>query len=150
MKRCFKCGETKTLSEFYPHKAMGDGHLGKCKSCTKQDVHAHRQANLMEYRQYDRNRARQPHRIAQAKRVQAEWRIANPERRRAEVLLGNAVRAGRVQRWPVCAIPDCPSAPEAHHPNYDAPLDVVWLCPAHHKQTHAIAASYTAAERAGQ
>jgi len=37
-KICFKCGELKNLSEYYKHPAMGDGHLGKCKKCTKIDT----------------------------------------------------------------------------------------------------------------
>ena len=37
MKKCFKCGIEKELSEFYAHPRMGDGHLGKCKECTKSD-----------------------------------------------------------------------------------------------------------------
>jgi hypothetical protein len=37
MKKCFKCGIEKELSEFYAHPKMGDGHLGKCKECTKRD-----------------------------------------------------------------------------------------------------------------
>jgi hypothetical protein len=37
-KICFKCGVKKDLSEYYKHKQMRDGHLNKCKNCTKKDT----------------------------------------------------------------------------------------------------------------
>jgi len=39
-KICFKCNKMKLLTDYYKHKQMGDGLLGKCKSCTKEDTKA--------------------------------------------------------------------------------------------------------------
>lgn len=34
-KLCFICSLEKSLEDFYKHKGMDDGHLGKCKECCK-------------------------------------------------------------------------------------------------------------------
>jgi len=37
-KTCFKCGERMPIALFYRHPRMADGHLGKCKKCTRKDT----------------------------------------------------------------------------------------------------------------
>jgi hypothetical protein len=37
-KICFKCNEEKPLTDYYKHPRMGDGHLNKCKLCTRKDT----------------------------------------------------------------------------------------------------------------
>jgi hypothetical protein len=37
-KICFRCGKEKPLFDFYKHGQMADGHLNKCKDCTREDA----------------------------------------------------------------------------------------------------------------
>lgn len=65
---------------------------------------------------------------------QKRWREANPKKVWAQRALRSALAAGLIQQQP-CAV--CGEyAAEAHHPDYDKPADVVWLCRRHHKATH--------------
>lgn len=141
MKPCIKCSETKPLDEFYAHPMMEDRHLNKCKACTKADVRANRAARIEYYRAYDRQRAKQPHRVE----ARVEWQKENPKarpekdplKREARVKLRSAVLRGEVIRSPECEICAVPCDTHGHHDDYTKPLDVIWCCTACHALIHA-------------
>lgn len=134
MKTCFKCRVEKPLSEFYRHPRMADGHLNKCRDCAKRDVTWHRGANIEAIRAYDRARAKLPHVAARISRTTRAWRLANPEKARAHNAVSNAIRCGKLKRKP-CEV--CGSErSHGHHHDYSKPLDVRWLCAAHHQAEH--------------
>ena len=135
MKTCFKCLVQKPMEDFYKHVAMADGRLGKCKDCTKRDVNEHRLKNLEAIRAYDNRRSAQPHRVAARVVNTKEYRAAFPKRAKANAKVSRAVRAGLLKKQP-CWV--CGGDAVAHHPDYDRPLDVVWLCQPHHKLAHAL------------
>lgn len=59
------------------------------------------------------------------------WRRENPEKYRAQNAVNNALRAGRLEKGP-CEICGSTERVHGHHDDYSHPLDVRWLCPAHH------------------
>ena len=140
MKTCFKCGVCQPLSEFYRHERMADGHLNKCKACTKKDTFERRHGNGREkVLAYEMARSSRHERVELRKKTTKEWVERNPRERKCQNDVANAVRSGRLFKWPACAVPECESTrPVAHHPDYGQPLQVVWLCQAHHKQAHAL------------
>ena len=113
---------------------MADGHLGKCKECTRADVSANRAKRIDKYRAYDVARAKTPKRQKLAMRVMREYRRGNPERYTANTAVNNAIRDGRLVKQPceVCGRLDV----HGHHDDYTKPLEVRWLCPVHHKEHH--------------
>ena len=150
MKKCFKCGAEKPLTDFYKHKRMADGHLNKCKDCAKADTMANRADKLEYYREYDRKRhAEDPKRRAYTHAQSTAWRKSNPERsselakqwlarnpekRSAHIKVGNAIKSGKLVKEPceVCGSENV----HAHHDDYNKQLDVRWLCPQHHSLLH--------------
>lgn len=72
--------------------------------------------------------------VAKAQLAKSEWTDRNPEKRRAQNAIGNAVRDGRIQRLP-CEQCGAEKA-QAHHDDYSKPLDVRWLCAWCHAQHH--------------
>lgn len=157
-KKCFKCGETKSVSCFYKHKGMADGYLGKCKDCAKKDVKENRDLNKEYYLEYDRNRLNAKERtlkqsltvkkkiddgdVALAnkiKQTKQKWADNNPNKRKAQVVARNAIKSGKLIQSPVCECCGCNSCQiQGHHWSYepDNYLDVIWLCTSCHGKEH--------------
>lgn len=135
MKQCFKCNEMLPLSEFYAHPMMADGYVNKCKECNKKDVQANYRKRHDQYRKYDLLRKNLPHRQELKKRVTQKYRSEQPTKYKAHAAVGRAVREGKLQRG---SCERCGSLRvHGHHEDYSKPLEVMWLCPLHHKERHA-------------
>lgn len=155
---CKGCLRVRLGSEFYARSA-------KCKSCVCRSVRANRKRNVEYYREYDKKRwhekperraavyaslkaaaKRDPERYASYKKW---YLIRHPERRAASlaayiesfpmvhaahVAVGNAVRDKKLTRG-ACEVCGATRV-HAHHDDYAKPLDVRWLCAAHHAEWH--------------
>ena len=128
-KTCFKCKRELPIDCFYKHLQMADGHLNKCKECTKTDTIQNRLKNVNYYRSYDKARGSR-----QCCDYVAKYRKLNPEKYRATSMVNRMVRNGQLlkQNCEVCGAKQT----HAHHEDYSRPLDVRWLCPPCHAERH--------------
>lgn len=145
-KSCFKCKTSKPISEFYKHRKMWDGHLNKCKECTKLDVRKNYASNRSHYLEYEKKRMYLPHRIRARedykktekgrlakKRAIDNWNKSNPTKVAAQKMVKKAIKDGTIMRLPCVK---CGKPAHAHHEDYSKPLIVMWLCPGHHSARH--------------
>lgn len=119
-KKCFKCGRVLPLDQFYRHSMMADGHLNKCKECTKNDVHKKYMENILrpEYVEKERARGREKYkRLGYVSRTNAHGENRNT---RSFLKARGIDLSGR----------------EAHHWNYNRPTDVFILDRREHKYIH--------------
>jgi hypothetical protein len=133
-KKCFKCMAVKELKEFYKHPKMGDGHLNKCKDCTKNDANSHRKNNLERIREYDRKRGKLANRIKLNTENTRAWRKEDSRRQKAHNAVSRAIKNGRLLKLSCKRCGNEKSL--AHHEDYDKPLQIIWLCQPCHKKRH--------------
>jgi hypothetical protein len=135
-KRSIKCKKTKDIKYFYKHKQMGDGHLGKCKTCTKKDVHNRYNDPVARLRiaEYERLRFQNPERKKKVLEYQKKSRKLHKNKTQARVKVGNMIRDCKLKRMP-CGVCGNPKS-QAHHLDYRSPLKIKWLCFKHHRAEH--------------
>lgn len=133
-KTCSRCKLTLPLEAFGPDKRAPTGLAYYCRACARAAVARSKLAHGP-YASNDRERDALPHRREALARRGAVIRRAHPERSAAVRKVHRAVARGLLVKAP-CAV--CgESRVEGHHPDYTRPLDVIWLCPSHHRKLHA-------------
>jgi hypothetical protein len=143
MKQCYGCDKIKGLNNFYKNAASSDGHMSRCIDCIKEYQQAKKAAEdalrPAGWKQKTKDKAS----------YQKEWTAANPgymtlkkkewwqknrERLKIKDAVRYAVKTGKLVKLPCIECGELKV--EAHHPNYENALDVVWLCRKHHNEIH--------------
>lgn len=124
-KKCFKCGRELPLTEFYKHPKMADGHLNKCKECTKIDVRENYDEKSKDdtWMENERARSREKYKRLNYNNSQLKKiRELNPLERTTSAYLK---RRGFDTE-----------GKEAHHWNYNEPKSVFLLSRKAHRRIH--------------
>lgn len=132
MKECFKCKQHLPLTEFYKHSKMGDGYLGKCKTCAKKDVSENSIKKSAEpgYVEKERKRGREKYR-----RLYVGMGRAKPENnKRYSIKYPEKIKASRMSD----NLKPPQKGLEKHHWSYNEEhfKDVIWLTKKDHMKAH--------------
>ena len=135
-KICGRCKELKSIVEF--SKNTRDGFRSQCKECDREykKEYYSRPSAIKHVKEYYSRPYVIKHIREYGKEYRREYRKrpGNPVRDMARQYLNRAVRSGVITREPCIACGEPQS--QGHHPNYDKPLMVVWLCLKCHSQLH--------------
>jgi hypothetical protein len=133
-KICFRCGIEKPIDEFYRHSRMADGHLNKCKECTRNDALENYSKKITdpEWREKEKIRGRDKyHRLytgvkcppERKREIIQRYKDKYPEKRLA---INKASRLPKIEGF------------ENHHWSYNKEhwLDVISLSTSEHMKLH--------------
>ena len=136
-KQCFKCGRILDIEEFYTHPSMKDGHLGKCKDCTKHDAFVRSRQKSDQIKEYEKVRSQTEKRKQSRRFYVAKYRKEHPERVAINLRVRRAIKSGKIIKPECCSICGRKGPTVAHHHDYNKPLEVIFVCQSCHKRIHA-------------
>lgn len=131
-KKCSRCKEFRPYDRFYKNKARYDGHQNHCKDCWRILERERRERYPKAYKEKAK-RYYEKHKKKQIPEGMTSWRKENKHKTSTHTLVRKAIKDGVLVKE-LCF---CGEKSEAHHEDYNKPLDVIWLCRRHHKRLHA-------------
>ena len=134
---CSKCSQWLPSTEYYTDPRTPNRLKAQCKSChTEGSLKTRNPDNARrinrEYMARERTKDIEKFRERERNRLPAP-----PEKVKARSILNGAVLGGRVDKPTKCSKCGSPRRINGHHPDYDKPLDVIWLCAKCHHRHHA-------------
>lgn len=163
VKQCSKCKMTKPESGFHKKVTSKNGLHSNCKECRKKYYEENKEKikakqktwhnenkerlnaktrqrynNSEQYRQrkQDNHRKWRENNSDKVKARNEEYQKKYPERNRAIVVVYRALKRGAIARPERCINCNVVKSLDAHHEDYNKPLEVVWLCKSCHKLLH--------------
>jgi len=132
-KQCNSCKEVKGIGEFYKHYKMKDGHFNQCKICIINRVSKYLKTERG--KAVDKRRNQKPRRKQLRIESTARMRKKHPKQAWARQEFWKYFKKGLITKLP-CEDCGTNDLVEAHHPDYNQPLIVMWLCSLHHSKWH--------------
>lgn len=137
-KTCPKCLKTKPMGEYHKDRTKSSGHSCYCKSCYSVISHKNTVNTIGRFRERKRLEAKNRRKTypEKIKSIVDNYREKNPEKLKAQKLLRQKVYDGEIIKPKKCSCCGDGGIIDGHHPDYNKPYDVEWLCRVCHKGRH--------------
>ncbi len=136
IKTCPACTRKLVLSEFYSDARTATGLCTYCRECSKKKARTRYYKHHERVLAYEKVRAVTPERKAKRREYQHKMAGQNAIKLAARQAVKAELRAGRMVPQPCVGCGNPRSW--GHHPDYNKPLDVVWMCPRCHGREHRV------------
>ena len=131
IKECSKCKTFKFKCHFYKLKSGADGLYAQCKECHKIQVSEYTRENIDKIVE----KSKTPKGREIQKRSTESWVTKNRSKKNIHVQTSHAIRSGLIKKKN-CEVCNESYLVDAHHDDYNKPLNIRWLCRKHHKKFH--------------
>ncbi len=130
MKRCAKCGQNKSRTEFSARTISKDRLQQRCVKCRAEDRMRDKDRIKATNKEWRKNNP------GWSTAVGKRYRERYPEKNRAQRIIEYAIRTGKIYRPDYCESCFKECVPDGHHEDYSKPFEVEWLCKLCHTKLH--------------